>query len=83
MKIIVKLTLVALLGQSLTTLAHEAPESNVFKKESKSFFKRKENKCVATLKAPITKFFNPPTYIRFVLKNRKGTFLNIKIGYIN
>lgn len=83
MKRVTTLFIAALLGLGLTLEANTAPEKGILKKEHKSFFKRKENKCVAMLKAPITKFFNPPTYFRFVLKNKKGTFLNIKIGYIN
>jgi len=83
MKRVTTLFIAVLLGHSLTTTAREAPESSILKKEHKSFFKRKESKCVAKLTAPITKFFNPPTYVRFVLKNKKGAFLNIKIGYIN
>jgi len=45
--------------------------------------KAKEQGFVSRLKAPVSKFFNPPTYIKFVLKNKKGPYLNIKVGYIN
>lgn len=43
-----------------------------------------ENKtCKFRFINPFKKCAIPSTYVKFVLKNKKGSFLNIKIGYIS
>jgi len=79
------LQIILLLLISISLCAHKTPEATKEKENHGLFNKliQKKRAFHIKLKAPSIKIFNPPTYIKFVLKNKKGNYLNIKIGYIS
>jgi len=83
----------AFLVLNLFALANNGGKYSAPEIKEKSFFHStmfaKKNamtenkKCSFRFFNPFKKSILPSTYVRFVLKNKKGSFLNIKIGYIS